>query len=642
MTNVAAEERQGPQPRQQPQQPQPQPRTQPRPQVLAGDLLPGRFEEQARLTPDVVAVLAGGGAGAGAADATRVTYAELNARANRLAHHLIGAGIGPHDLVAVAMRRSAELVVAFLAVLKAGAAYVPFDVELHSQRLQFMKRDARPALLLTTAADADSVIDDADSVIDDADSGVDEEDDTVPVLVVDAPGTARELADASGANPSDADREAPLRPDHAAYVIYTSGSTGTPKGVVVTHHALAAYLAYARTAYPSVSGTALLHSSVAFDMTVTTLYAPLTTGGTLVINPLDDPGVRPTFLKVTPSHLALLATLPPEAAPSRELVVGGELLLPEVVEAFRENHPHVTVVNEYGPTEAAVGCCVHIVRPGDTLPPGAVPIGRPTTATTLYVLDEKLTPVAPGETGELYIAGDQLARGYLHRPDLTADRFVTDPYGPPGTRMYRTGDRVRQNAEGDLEYLGRFDAQVKIRGYRIELGEIESVLLRHEDVARVAVTVFREGTHGAHLVAYVVPRSPRPGTGAPPYDGSGLRAYAAGHLPDYMVPSAFVTLDELPLNANGKLETRELPAPRFAALTAFRAPATEVQTLLCGLFAEFSGAERVGLDDDFFALGGTSLGAAQIASKARRGGVRFSLRDVLDHRTVRRLAEAVH
>jgi amino acid adenylation domain-containing protein len=571
-------------------------------------LLPALFAEQARRTPDAPALVDGD---------TTVTYRELAERSAQLAHHLISFGLGPEDIVAVGMRRGAELVAAFLAVLKAGAAYLPLDLQNPPQRLALMTEDARPAALITHTGSA-------------APAG------TAAIVLVDDAATRAEIAAAPTTDPRDTDRVRPLHPDHPAYVIYTSGSTGRPKGVVVTHRPLAAYLGYARGTYPSAARTTLLHSSVAFDMTVTTLYAPLTSGGTIRIGSLEEPGPSPALLKVTPSHMALLATLPPEAAPTEQLVVGGELLLSETVEAFRARHPHVTVLNEYGPTEATVGCCVHAVHPGDHLPSGAVAIGRPTWTSELRVLDAQLRST---DDGELYIAGGQLARGYLRRPALTAERFVADPYGPPGTRMYRTGDRVRRAPDGTLSFLGRLDGQVKIRGYRVELGEIESALLRHPAVSRTAVTVHRTGTGDTHLVAYVVPAGARAGATVP--DGSSLKAHLADTLPDYMVPSAFLTLDTLPLNANGKLETDRLPAPDFAAVTTYQAPETPEQTLLCDLFATFSGAAKAGLDDDFFALGGTSLGAAQVANKARRQGIRIGLQDIADHRTVRRLSEAL-
>ncbi|MEU6070172.1 non-ribosomal peptide synthetase [Streptomyces sp. NPDC047082] len=574
-------------------------------------LLPDLFAEQARRTPDALALVDGD---------TTVTYRQLAERSAQLAHHLISLGLGPEDIVAVGMRRGAELVTAFLAVLKAGAAYLPLDLQNPAQRLALMTEDARPAALLTHTGSAAPAGPAATVLLDDA-------------------ATRAEIAAAPTADPRDTDRVRPLHPDHPAYVIYTSGSTGRPKGVVVTHRPLAAYLDYARGTYPSAARTTLLHSSVAFDMTVTTLYAPLTTGGTIRIGTLEEPGPSPALLKVTPSHMALLATLPPEAAPTEQLVVGGELLLSETVEAFRARHPRVTVLNEYGPTEATVGCCVHAVRPGEHLPPGAVAIGHPTWTSELRVLDEQLRHT---DNGELYIAGGQLARGYLRRPALTAERFVADPYGPPGTRMYRTGDRVRRAPDGTLSFLGRLDGQVKIRGYRVELGEIESALLRHPAVSRTAVTVHRTGTGDTHLVAYVVPADAiAPAGPSPAPAGDELKAHLADTLPDYMVPSAFLTLDTLPLNANGKLETDRLPAPDFAAVTTYQAPETPEQVLLCDLFATFSGAAKAGLDDDFFALGGTSLGAAQVANKARRQGIRIGLQDIADHRTVRRLGEAL-
>lgn len=567
-------------------------------------LLPALFTEQAHRTPDATALVDGD---------VSLTYRELAERSAKLAHHLISLGLGPEDIVAVGMRRGAELVTAFLAVLTAGAAYLPLDLQNPAQRLALMTEDARPAALLThtgSAAPAGAAV----------------------TVVLDDEATRAAIAAAPATTPRDTDRVRPLHPDHAAYVIYTSGSTGRPKGVVVTHRPLAAYLAYARGTYPSAARSTLLHSSVAFDMTVTTLYAPLTSGGTIRIGALEDPGPSPALLKVTPSHMALLATLPPQAAPTEQLVVGGELLLAETVEAFRARHPRVTVLNEYGPTEATVGCCVHTVHPGDALPHGAVAIGRPTWTSELRVLDEQLRPT---DDGELYIAGGQLARGYLRRPALTAERFVADPYGPPGSRMYRTGDRVRRTADGTLFFLGRLDGQIKIRGYRVELGEIESALLRHPTVSRTAVTVHRTPTGDTHLVAYVVPEAGHPA------DAGELKTHLADTLPDYMVPSAFLTLDTLPLNANGKLETDRLPAPDFAAVTRYTAPVTPEQTLLCELFARFSGAPKAGLDDDFFALGGTSLGAAQVAGKARRQGLGLRLQDITDHRTVRRLCEAL-
>jgi len=573
-------------------------------------VLPAWFERQAAASPRAVAVSARGSA---------VSYGELNARANRLARRLVELGAGPEQLVVVAMARSAELLVALLAVLKAGAAYLPMDPDTPRRRVAAVVDAARPVLAVTTEAGRRAV------------DGL-----GVPAVVLDGPEPPGRPAgppspdptdaDRADADLTDADRAAPLRPHHPAYVIYTSGSTGAPKGVVVEHRALTAYLAHAVAHYPGTRGRAVLHSSTAYDMAVTTLFAPLVSGGCVEVCALDETSAAPDFLKVTPSHLALLAVLPDSALPTGELVVGGEQLLGEAVAAFRRRRPDVAVVNEYGPTEATVGCCVHVVPPGDSAPPGAVPIGHATADAELYVLDERLRPVADGE-GELYIGGAQLARGYLSQPALTAERFVADPFGPPGSRMYRTGDRVRRRADGRLEYLGRLDGQVKIRGHRVELGEIESVLLRHPDVAQAAATV-----HDEHVVAYVV------AAGGEACDEQRLREHVEEHLPPFMVPGAFVPLDALPLNANGKLDTGMLPVPRFGTGAPFRAPRTPEQKLLCELFARHSGTDaEVGVDDDFFALGGTSLGAAQVVSAARRHGLALALGDLMNNRTVARL-----
>jgi amino acid adenylation domain-containing protein len=565
-------------------------------------LLTEWFEEQVRATPDAPAV---------SDQHTTLGYAELNAAANRLARLLVARGAGPERLVAVLMRRSADLLVVYLAVLKAGATYIPIELDNPRKRIAYMMEDARPALIVSRAADQETA----------AGFGV-------PPVVLDDPDTQETLAGLAAGDLTDADRESPLLPEHSAYVIYTSGSTGAPKGVVVEHRTLAVYLAYARAHYPGVRGEAVLHSSTAFDMAVTTLYAPLLCGGRVRVGELAELAAAPSLLKATPSHLPLLAGLPETASPTTDLVVGGEVLPEEVLAEFRRGHPDVTVVNEYGPTEATVGCCVYFIRPGDRVGPGPVAIGGPTWTTELHVLDARLRPVPDGEVGELYIGGGQVTRGYLRRPGLTAQRFVADPDGAAGSRMYRTGDRVRRTPDGALVMLGRADDQVKIRGYRIELGEIQSVLLGHRDVAQAAVVVSDE-----HVAAYAVVAD-----GAV-FDARRLREHAAASLPEYMVPSVWVELAALPLNANGKLDVGALPPPRFGSGTPFRAPRTPEQQLLCSLFARFSGAtEEVGTDDDFFALGGTSLGAALVVNEARKHGLWFTLRDVLHSRTAGRLA----
>jgi len=550
-------------------------------------LFPELFARQAGRTPDAVAVVSGG---------TSLTYRELDERSAGLARALARLGAGPDRLVAVALPRSADLVVALLAVVRSGAAYLPVDLAHPMSRLEFLFADAAPVLVVTTP----------DAVL---------------------PGNAPRRVAPDEPAAGSATAPAPVRPHDPAYVIYTSGSTGRPKGVVVEHRSLGAYLRRARTAYPDAAGTSLVHTPASFDLTVTALYTPLVAGGTVRLSELDEPGPVPTFVKGTPSHLALLDSLPAEASPTGTLVLGGEALHADLLRTWRAAHPDVLVVNAYGPTEATVNCLEFRVPPGTVLPPGPVPIGRPFPYVRAHVLDDRLNPVAPGGTGELFVAGDALARGYLNRPGLTAARFVADPYGPPGARMYRTGDVVRCRADGDLEYVGRVDDQVKVRGFRIEPGEIEAVLTAHDAVARVAVLAA-----GDRLVAYFVPAGE-------PVPDAALRTHLAARLPAHMVPSVFVPLGEIPLTANGKLDRAALPAPVFDAPPAGRAPEGPAEELLCELFAEVLGVERAGADADFFALGGHSLLAARLdAVLHARTGIRLGLRAVFDAPTPAALA----
>ncbi|MGW6545598.1 amino acid adenylation domain-containing protein [Streptomyces massasporeus] len=569
--------------------------------------LPALFEAQVRRTPHATALVTA---------AQTLSYEALNARANRLARLLVTHGAAPERVVAIALPRSADLVVALLAVLKSGASYLPLDPDHPAERTRFVLADAEPVLMLSETAVARALP-----------AGP-------PPLLLDAPETVRALAGQDGADLTDADRAAPLRPAHPAYVIYTSGSTGRPKGVVVEHRSVTDYLSWTAAEYPSAAGAALLHSPVTFDLTVTALYTPLVTGGRVHLAALDDApdtGTGITFLKATPSHLPFLAALPDELAPSGELLVGGEALTGEALAAFRTRRPGTAVVNVYGPTEATVNCTQYRVEPGQELPGGAVPIGRPFANTRAHVLDAWLRPVPAGVRGELYIAGASLARGYLDRAALTAERFVADPFGPAGARMYRTGDLAYRDGAGELVYAGRADGQVKLRGFRIETGEIESVLARHPGVTRAAV-VLREDTPGdQRLVAYVT------GDAVPGTDE--LRSLVAGSVPEYMVPAAFVALDALPLTHNGKLDARALPAPGFTAAAAYRAPRTEREELLCRLFAEVLGADRVGIDDDFFDLGGHSLLIMRLAGRILEAlGTGITVRTLFEAPTVARLA----
>ncbi|MFJ2599073.1 non-ribosomal peptide synthetase, partial [Streptomyces erythrochromogenes] len=424
-----------------------------------------------------------------------------------------------------------------------------------------------------------------------------------------------------------------------AYVIYTSGSTGRPKGVVVSHAALVNYVVRCPQAYPHLAGSTVWHASVSFDAGVTVLYGALVAGGCVVVAALTSvpaeegdgaAGLPVSFLKVTASHLPVLEGAGRGFVPSGQLMLGGEEVPAHAVARWRRAHPQVPVVVHYGPTEATVGCTDYPVPADGVLSAGAVPIGRPMWNTRVYVLDAGLSPVPAGVAGELYVAGAQLARGYLGRAGLTAERFVADPFATvAGSRMYRTGDVVRWSTDGVLEFIGRADAQVKVRGFRIEPGEIEAVLADHELVAQSAVVV-REDTPGdKRLTAYVVPAA---GEAVP---ADLLRRHVAERLPDYMVPSAFIALDGLPLTPNGKLDRKALPAPSYTTDASGRGPRSPREEILCGLFAEILGVESVSIDDGFFDLGGHSLLATRLMSRIRTVlGVEVSIRSLFEAPTV--------
>ncbi|WP_229864715.1 amino acid adenylation domain-containing protein, partial [Streptomyces djakartensis] len=579
-------------------------------------LLPSLFEQQAAATPQARAV---------AAPDAELSYAEADARANRLAHLLISRGVGPERVVAVALPGSAELVVTLLAVLKAGAAYLPVDLAHPGARISYLLDDAAPALLVTTGEAA---------------AGLPKTPGTARLLL-DDPAVVRELQQQAANRPTDADRVTALLPDHPAYVIYTSGSTGRPKGVVVGHRGLAGYVTRAKHVYTGLDGTVLVPTPLSYDLSVTGLYGALTSGGCVVVAELDDDPwltaqlarTPATFMKATPSHLGILGALPAGFAPVKQLMLGGEALPAGPLRAWRERHPEVAVVNHYGPTETTVGCLDFHLAPGEEPGSTVVPVGRPMTAMRAYVLDAGLRPVPPGVVGELYIAGPQLARGYLNRPGLTAERFLANPFGPAGSRMYRTGDLARWTADGVLVFAGRADEQVKVRGHRIELGEIEAALSGHPSVAQAAVVVREDRPGDQRLVAYVVPADP---AGADPV---ALREYLAGRLPEVMVPTVFTTLGALPLTRNGKVDRRALPAPARAQVNPGRPPRTPEEEILCGLFAEVLGVPRVGIDDGFFALGGHSLLATRLVSRVRTVlGAELPIRAVFETPTVAGLA----
>ncbi|QMU71639.1 non-ribosomal peptide synthetase [Streptacidiphilus sp. P02-A3a] len=562
------------------------------------------FEEQAARTPHAPAAVRG---------STTHSYAELNARANRLARLLAARGIGPEDRVAVLLPRDHDLLTALLAVLKCGAAYVPLDPGHLAQRIGLILDDTRPACLITGTGTSP------------------ERAWGMPVLQLDAPEQRTACAAQSPDDLTDTDRVAPLSPRHPAYLIYTSGSTGTPKGVVVEHHAAAAYLQWTVHLNPELSGSVPFHGSVSFDGTATALFGPLVSGGLILLADLEhDPRTRanlldhpPAFLKGTPSLLPRLMDLGAEFAPSGALMLGGEQLTAEALAGWRARYPGAAVVNSYGPSEVVVACTQYRVEPGSQLPAGPLPIGRPAWNTSVQLLDGDLRPVEPGAVGELYVGGPGLARGYWNRPGPTAAAFLPDPDGAPGSRMYRTGDLARWNAEGQLEFLARADGQLNLRGYRIEPGEVEAALRHDPAVAQAVVTVREDREGDRRLIGYVVAeRDAR-------VDPAALGELVGTLLPPYMVPSTVVVLDRLPLNSSGKVDRGALPAPEYRTTGSGSDVRTPVQEVLCHLYADVLGVTEVGLDDDFFGLGGHSLLAFRLI-----GLVRSTLHAEVDLRTL--------
>ena len=565
--------------------------------VAAPVSIPVLFAAQVARAPEAVALVCG---------QRSWTYREVDEAANRLAHLLAAQGVGPGQCVALLVERSAQAIVAMLAVLKTGAAYLPIDPAVPTSRIKFMIADAAPMAAVTTAGLAGR-LDGCDLLVIDVD---DPRIDAQPSTALPAP---------SG--------------DDIAYLIYTSGTTGTPKGVAVTHQSVTQLLASLDAGLPAAGVWSLCHS-LAFDVSVWEIFGALLRGGRLVVVPeavvTSPPDLHEVLvaeevsvLTQTPSALAMLSD---QGLESTALVLAGEACPVEVVDRWA---PGRVMINAYGPTETTM--CVAISAPL-TAGTDVVPIGAPVPGAALFVLDGWLRPVPAGVVGELYVAGGGLAFGYVRRGGLSGLRFVACPFAGPGARMYRTGDLVRWGADGQLQYLGRADEQVKIRGYRIELGEIQAALAGLDGVDR-AVVIAREDRPGdKRLVGYIT------GTAEP----AEIRAQLGERLPAYLIPAAVVVLEALPLTANGKLDTRALPAPESQDVDGYRAPGSAVEEILVGIYADVLGVERVGVDDSFFDLGGDSLLAMRLSAAINTSlDADLSVPTVFDAPTVAQLATRI-
>jgi len=569
-----------------------------------------RFAHVVARTPDAIAV---------SSLAEAVTYAELDERANRIARRLLGLGVRPEDPVMVLQERSVEMVASIVAIVKAGALYLPLHSAYPLQRLQWIADSVGKPVLL------------ADAIM--AERGLPE----VPTVVFVDSDT--ELHVLPGTDP-----KIKVGPDHLVHVLYTSGSTGDPMGVAVTHRGV---LGLALDSCWDGGGQEriLMLAPYAFGVSTYELWVPLLRGGHLVLAPpgrLDVGTLRRliTGHQITAVHVTagLFRVVADEApgcfAGAAEVLTGGDVISAKAVQQVLEACPDTVVRATYGATEMSSFITNSPMRAPYSMGP-TVPVGRGMGSTRLHVLDEQLRPLPAGEVGDLYVAGDRLARGYYRRADVTAERFVADPFAGAGQRMYRTGDQVRMRQDGLIEFVGRSGDQVKIRGYRVELAEVESVLARYQGLAH-AVVVAREVADGEkRLIAYFVPEAGQ-------VDVGRLRAHATELLPEYMVPSGFVTLDSLPLTPNGKVDRKALPEPVVEGLSAFRAPETARQEVLCSLFAEVLGVPSVGVDDSFFDLHGESLMAMRLISAIQAClGVELLMSDIFDAPTVAELDQQV-
>ncbi|MFC0532143.1 non-ribosomal peptide synthetase, partial [Phytohabitans kaempferiae] len=576
------------------------------------------FEAQARCTPEAVALRFEGAS---------LTYAELDARANQLAHHLRGLGVGPEDRVGLAMERSADLIIAMLGVLKAGAAYVPLDPGYPAERLTFMVEDVAAPVILTVSGIADRLPPTpARTVLLDRDWPV------VGQLPTTSPGVG-------------------VGPDSPVYVMYTSGSTGRPRGAIVRHRGvvrLVKPIDYCKTDGDEVVAQS---ASISFDASTFEIWSCLLNGARLAIYPPGETSLRRLadfvaaesvttlvlatgmFHEIVDADVEMLAGL-------RQIVVGGDVLSPVHCARVTDRAPDLQIINVYGPTECTSISTVHLVSDNPS-PDRRLPIGPPIANTRVYVLDEERRVVPVGVRGEVYIGGDGVGLGYLNRPELNAERFLPDPFVPsterPAPLLYKTGDLARWLPDGQLDFQGRVDTQVKIRGFRIEPGEVEAALVRHPAVAEAAVVVHGEGAT-RRLVGYVVPESG--GT----VDVVELRAFVGRAVPEYMVPPVLMVLERLPLTPNGKVDRRALPAPEARAVVGaeFAAPSSETEQVLANLWVDVLGVDRVGVRDSFFELGGDSILSIRVVARVREVfGVDLSPRELFNHPTIAELAETI-
>jgi len=572
------------------------------------------FEEVVAAVPNAVAVVFGD---------QQLTYAELNARANRVAHKLRSLGVRAETMVGCCVERSLELAVALVGVLKAGGAYVPLDPSYPKERFDFMLEDTHTPVMLTQK-----------SLVSSVPAGR-----NVTTLCVDE--IAVSSPNGTDANPSPASKPASL-----AYVMYTSGSTGQPKGVMIENRAIVRLVRNTNFCEFGPKEVFLQFAPVSFDASTFEIWGPLLNGGRLVMMPpqassLDDlgrtirkHGVTTLWLTAGFFHLMVEQRLE-DLRPIRQLLAGGDVLSPRHVQTVLENLPDCRLINGYGPTENTTFTCCHTMRSGERVPE-TVPIGRPISNTQVYILDEEMRPLGPGKTGELYAGGDGVARGYLNDPRATAEKFLPNPFAErEGERMYRTDDLARWREDGVVEFLGRIDNQVKILGHRIEPGEVETVLQMNPGVSQVCVVAHAEENGSKQLVAYFVPAS-----GAAP-SSADLRTFLSGKLPQYMIPAQFISLASFPLSPNGKVDRAALPAREVTAggNTPAEAPSTELEHTLVELWQRILRVERVGLDDNFFDLGGDSLMIVAAHSNLQKTfEAEIPVTDLFEFTTIRTLA----